>query len=146
MSFPQLYPGRAAYRSDYPHGHERLLVAVFCRVGSSPELAPGLLDTAAEWCVLRADLVEEADLIPEPAADSVLLSRFGAVTGTLARLPLTLVAAEGDDLTVEATCFISEDWPGPLVIGWKGCLERLRFALDPDDESFYFGALRGSAG
>jgi hypothetical protein len=44
---------------------------------------------------------------------------------------------------IEATWFISPDWPGPLVLGWKGCLERLRFALDPtpEEEWFYFGPI-----
>ncbi|MBI4531612.1 MAG: hypothetical protein HY709_08815, partial [Candidatus Latescibacteria bacterium] len=48
-------------------------------------------------------------------------------------------AEEGENVEVEATWFISPDWPGPIVIGWKGCLERLRFAVDPSEDTFYFG-------
>jgi hypothetical protein len=70
-----------------------------------------------------------------------LQSRFGTIRGEWIRVPLILLASEGDELPVEATWFVSADWPGPLVIGWKGCLERLRFALDPGHESFYFGDL-----
>lgn len=44
-------------------------------------------------------------------------------------------------MTIEATCFTSPDWLGPNVLGWKGCLERLRFAVDPGDESFFVGRL-----
>ena len=44
-------------------------------------------------------------------------------------------------MRVAGTWFVSEDWPGPNVLGWKGCLERMRFALDPSDESFYFAEL-----
>lgn len=61
--------------------------------------------------------------------------------GRFERLQTWLVAEEGDELELEATWFISEDWPGPLVIGWKGCLERFRLALDPGKDAIYFGAL-----
>jgi hypothetical protein len=27
------------------------------------------------------------------------------------------------------------------VLGWKGCLERIRWAIDPAEEIFYFGSL-----
>jgi hypothetical protein len=62
-------------------------------------------------------------------------------TGQLARIPVTLFASEGESLTVEATWLICPDWPGPVVIGWKGCLERLRFAIEPGEEGIYFGRL-----
>jgi hypothetical protein len=39
------------------------------------------------------------------------------------------------------------DWPGPTVLGWRGCLDRFRWAIDPDDEVFYFGrCIRGESG
>jgi hypothetical protein len=44
-------------------------------------------------------------------------------------------------LEVDASCFVSQDWPGPLIIGWKGCLERSRFALDPGEDTFLFAEL-----
>jgi hypothetical protein len=69
-----------------------------------------------------------------------LLTRFGTFAGDLERIPLHLPAEEGELLTVDATWFVCEDWPGPTVLGWKGCLERIRFAFDPSEETFYFGA------
>jgi hypothetical protein len=65
-------------------------------------------------------------------------TRFGRLAGWLERMPLRFPAIDGETLEVQATCFISEDWPGPNVIGWKGCLERIRFGIDPTDDSFYF--------
>ena len=69
-------------------------------------------------------------------------------TGLLYRLPLTLPAIDGDRLTVEATAFVPQTRPGeiwnnelPCVLGLQGCLERLRFAVDPASETFYFGEL-----
>ena len=62
------------------------------------------------------------------------------LAGSLERIPLTLTASDGDSLTIDATWFVSEEWPGPTVIGWRGALERIRFAIDPSEESFYFGS------
>jgi hypothetical protein len=115
-------------------------VAAGCVVGD--RRIDALIDTASQWCVLpakiAADLGYEAEI-----EESVtwLHTRFGAISGSLVRIPLLFRAEEGGDLTVEATWFISEDWPGPPVLGWKGCLERICFALDPGEESFYFAEL-----
>jgi hypothetical protein len=101
-----------------------------------------LLDTGSEWCVLPPALARDLGLdTASDASTPRLLSRFGAIAGRLERVPITFHASEGENLTIEATCFVSADWPGPLVIGWKGCLERMRFAFDPGDDSFYFGEL-----
>ena len=53
-------------------------------------------------------------------------------------MSLTFAASEGQPLTIQATCFVSTEWPGPMVIGWKGCLERMRFGFDTTAELFYF--------
>ena len=58
-------------------------------------------------------------------------TRFGLLAGELIRLPVRFLADEGEPAEVEATWFLSPEWPGPIVIGWKGCLERMRFAFDP---------------
>jgi hypothetical protein len=52
----------------------------------------------------------------------------------------------------EARAFIKElvqAWPedqrvqhwNKVLLGWRGCLERIRFALDPNEERFYFAEL-----
>ncbi len=73
--------------------------------------------------------------------DTYLQTRFGRFSGQLSRFPLFLVANEGETAEVDATWFVSPDWPGPMVIGWKGCLERVRFGFDPGDDSFYLAEL-----
>jgi hypothetical protein len=40
---------------------------------------------------------------------------------------------------VEATFFVSPEWPGKTFLGYKGFLDRLRIALDPPVNDFYFG-------
>ncbi len=81
-------------------------------------------------------------------ADSVgqdwILLRGQRIGGLLYRIPLTFIAAEGEDLTIDATAFIPQDahldWGSfPCILGMQGCLERLCFAVDPMNEIFYFG-------
>ena len=101
-----------------------------------------LLDTGSEWCIAPAALALDADYEAEPnPLVPRLYTRFGMLEGRLERITIVFPAEEGLDLDVPATCFFSPDWPGPMVIGWKGCLERMRFALDPGEEAFYFGPL-----
>jgi hypothetical protein len=80
------------------------------------------------------------DLEPDPAVPP-LQTRFGTLAGRLERITVWFRVDEGRSAEIEATWFLSEDWFGPIVIGWKGCLERLRFALDPGDNTFYLGEL-----
>lgn len=140
MNLVQRYTGRSVYAADQIQGEVRLFIAVACRIGHLPDRREALLDCAAEWCVLSVEAAQELGVLPESGSGaSFLESRFGRIQGEVERIPVTFLASQGGTVTVEATWFVSADWPGPSVIGWKGCLERMRFAIDPDDESFYFG-------
>lgn len=104
MPFTRTYEGRLRYLSDSQLGPHRLLVAVPCRMGDNPRTLYALLDTAAEWCVLSQDAAAALGFEPDP--DDPLLrleSRLGVFSGCLARLPLSLLAEEGEPLTIEAT-------------------------------------------
>jgi len=75
--------------------------------------------------------------------DRVLL-RGRLIAGSVYRLPLTFIAGEGASLMIEATTFIPHrerlEWDDfPCILGMQGCLERLCFAVDPMNETFYFG-------
>jgi len=67
------------------------------------------------------------------------------VHGRLSRLTLTLLADAGEDATIQTTAFVpepdeAEHWGDmPCILGLYGCLERMRFAVDPYTERFYFG-------
>jgi hypothetical protein len=142
VSFALQYSGRSGYLTDVEVGTQPLIVGIECRIGSLPDPVFALCDTAAEWCVLPSSAAEAAGetlaLLPITID---LHTRLGRFTGQLARLPLQLVAVYRQSLTIEATWLVCPDWPGPAVIGWKGCLERCRFALEPGEEAFYFAAL-----
>ena len=37
--------------------------------------------------------------------------------------------------------FLSPDWPGGNFIGYEGVLDRIRFAVDPHRNRFYFSSI-----
>jgi hypothetical protein len=121
-----------------------LVVGVRCRLGGFESLA--LLDTGAEWSVVSEgtaaivrDQLEDLDIeIPYN-------TRLGNMKGRLHRLTIDLLADpnRGSDLQCVATVLVLPGWSGPDVLGFRGFLERIRLALDPDDMQplFYFGQL-----
>jgi hypothetical protein len=134
----QTFTGRAVYRCDVEAASGKLLIAVRCTVGDGRDEDIALLDTATPWCLLPPDVALDLGYVPAAEGDTRLHTRFGLLVGELLRLPMTFVADEGETTTIEATWFLSPDWPGPVVIGWKGCLERIRFAFDPREDSIFF--------
>jgi len=143
LNLTQSYSGSARYYADYEAGPHRLVVAIECRLGELSVYA--LLDTGADWCVLPTGIAELLGYEVAPDADTPPYhTRYGRLLGRRERVLVSLIAEDGASLEVEATWFVSPDWPGPVVIGWKGCLERLRFALDPTpgEDRFYFGEIQ----
>jgi hypothetical protein len=136
------------YFADHEGPFGRLFVAVSCFVGGQTSPLLALLDTASEWCMMPMETAIDLgyDLRAEGAVR--IRTRFGIVTGRLEVAPVEfrseLEPTSGTAprvLTIDATWFVSEEWPGPAVIGWKGCLERMRFGLDPGHDLFYFAEL-----
>jgi hypothetical protein len=140
VTLRQSYTGRSPYQPDSEAGIHSLLVAVECRIGDFPNAVLALLDTASHWCVLPPEIAEALGYSAEPT-DLAYLTRFGRLEGRLHLIPVFFVAYDGDTLQVDATWFVAGDWTGPAVIGWKGCLERMRFALDPAKDHIYFSDL-----
>jgi len=136
------FTGQAHYEADLIADHHLLFVSIRCRIAGQLPAVHALLDTGSQWCVIQADLAHALgyDATPDPHVRP-LHTRFGRFSGRLERMPLVFEADEGDEFEVEATWFVAEGWPGPPVIGWKGGLERMRFALDPSEDAFYFANL-----
>ncbi len=98
-----------------------------------------MVDTAAPWCILKPSLGKIVRPHLEELPGEVTLStRVGRIEGSLFCGPVTLVADEGDTLTIGATFFLSSDWPGGNFVGYQGFLDRLRFAFDTGRNLFYF--------
>jgi hypothetical protein len=100
------------------------------------------MDTAAPWCIFEGELGSVLSRCFEPVHKRVTLStRLGLCEGALYRVPIQFDADEGEPLDLEATVFVSPDWPGPNFIGYEGLLQRIRFAVDPEANLFYFGRI-----
>lgn len=106
---------------------------------STPLLAQ--LDTGAAWSMLNAEVVDALGLFHQPGADVRLSTRTGVFRRRLMRAPLTLLADEGESFEVESTLFTCRDWAYGSFLGYPGLLERIRFAVDPSTNDFYFGGL-----
>ena len=103
----------------------------------SPVLAQ--LDTGAAWSILDPQIAEELALFDGQGQSTTLVTRFGRISGSLERTKLTILADEGESIEFEATVFVSREWQAGSFLGYAGLLERVRFAVDPQKNFFYFG-------
>lgn len=136
--------GAALFQRREEGEPELPLIGVRCRLGQRYKVW-AMLDTGAEWSVISehtASIVHDqiVDLDLEPIR---YWTRRGLHEGRLQRVSIELLAdpSRGNDLVCDATVLVIRGWEGPDTLGFRGCLERIRFALDPDDEDplFYFG-------
>jgi len=107
---------------------------------------PFIVDTGARWCVLDPvefeKIADQAELIHATS----LIIRGESYTGLLYKLFISLPAVIGESLEVDATVFVpdlpvGEDWFHPNFIGLDDFLNRIRFAVDPASNLFFFGTL-----
>lgn len=123
----------------------RIIVGVLIE-GISTEAA---VDTGGVYLVCDQGIADVLDLDPAGGlgTDKLKLPRAPRpVPGTLHRLYLTLLAEEGENLTLEIVAFVprlelNELRKLPSFMGLMGCLEWIRFAVDPTTDTFYFGAI-----
>jgi hypothetical protein len=141
--------GYASFLTGYKHGLHSLLVAVNCRIGDLEETEFALLDTGAEWSVIDADTAKILGVRLGPPTEFITLrTHLGTFNGGLHRLYITLLAEEncGSDLLIDGTVFVSDEWNGPIVLGYRGFLERIRIAIDPGvtdgQQIFAFGEIK----
>jgi hypothetical protein len=127
--------------ADNPRG--KIIVGVHCRIHNFEESDIALLDTGAQWSIIGGEVAQEFKDYPIEMRDITLKSRYGDITGNLIVANITLLADDGSDLSIESRILVSKDWPGPVVLGFRGFLEKLRIALDPGiadgEQVFYFG-------
>ena len=105
-----------------------------------------VVDTGAPYVICPPRVARQAGFKGvEPLERLTMLVRGMRLEGGLIRLGITLEADEGENLTVDATAFVpdvEEYWGDfPAFLGLTGFLERIRFAVDPNTDTFYFGQL-----
>ena len=98
------------------------------------------LDPAAPWVVLNSELNRQIGLHADATRIVAMQTALGLKRGSLERFPVTLLAEQGDPLEIDATLFVCDDWEGSNFLGYNGFVDRIRFAVDPKTEKFYFGS------
>jgi hypothetical protein len=126
---------------DHLEGTQDPSAKIFVKI--EPEsfgaLVMAQLDTGAAWSILDARVAEALDLFRGSGQAVSLETRYGVIRGRLERIQVELVADEGDSVSVSATVLVSPEWTHGSFVGYGGLLERIRFAIDPNDRFFYFG-------
>ncbi|OQW92419.1 MAG: hypothetical protein BWK78_01755 [Thiotrichaceae bacterium IS1] len=110
-----------------------------------------LLDSGAQYSVVGEEIYAALSQTFQPTGDIIKMStRRGLIKGVLERIEIRLVADVGEDLNLETTFFISEEWTGPTVLGFS-TLSQMRMALDPfypnpaaEPGRIFFGSVVGN--
>ena len=110
-----------------------------------------MLDTGASYLLCSRELSELLDLGSSRLVErnvELRLGGYGALRGNLHEVSIELVAEVGYGIQRYVTAFVpsTESSSGSLrlpdaVVGFWQCMEKLRFAIDPSDDTFYFGDL-----
>ena len=138
-------PGEASY--DYrPATSGETTSRVFIEVTINGITTDAMVDTGGVYFLCQPHIahrlqLEEAEATSGPLS---ILIRGIQVQGRLYRLLLTIPAESGETLDLQVTAFVPEEdeenWGDfPCILGFHGCLERARFAIDPGTYTFYFG-------
>lgn len=123
---------------SYSASEARIVIPVTVESVDEPVLS--IVDTGAPWCIFEPVVAEVLARNFLPLQRQISLStRLGVIHGALYRVAIRIAADEGDSLNLEGTVFLSPDWRGPNFIGYQGLLQRIRFAVDPETNLFYFG-------
>lgn len=134
------------YTDHYP-GDPDPTARIVVDVLVSGELSSFIVDTGAPWCVLNPKIAQP--LIDAGQAEEMhpgaYIIRGHKYDGMFFRLDLTLQDEVGNGIVIDTTLFVptlqhDEEWMHPNFLGLVGFLDRIRFAVDPPENAFYFGA------
>lgn len=102
-----------------------------------------ILDTGAPYLICSPSLSSHTGFDPETAlSQHEIMIRGYKVKGDLHRVTLVFTALQGASLSLEVMAFVpspDEPFNFPSFLGFLGCLEWTRFAVDPSSNTFYFG-------
>jgi hypothetical protein len=130
---------------------ETLIIGIECHFPQWSKMGMALLDTGAQYSVVGEEVYAALSQTFQPAGEIIKMStRRGLIKGVLERIDIRLVADVGEDLNLETTFFISEEWTGPTVLGFS-TLSQMRMALDPfypnrasEPGRIFFGGVGGN--
>jgi hypothetical protein len=135
--------GLAQYADNTPdRSHQRSYIVIPVVLGGFlPTWA--IVDTGAEYCVIHPHQAEQLPITY--FMEGRRLIGGGDYDGRYGYLNIGIDADEGESISVETTVWVprlryGQVWPHPNLIGLTGFLEKVRFAVDPEYNQFYFGA------
>lgn len=144
--------GMAPYRYDKVEGGDdtpRILITI----DVENDLKEAILDTGGQYFFCTQELAKEiAATAREKIGRRVIKLKGVDVRGSLCRIDLTLLGSEGESLSLQVTAFLPDEDQefGPnflpySYLGLYGCMERVRFGVDPslNEDRFYFGERSG---
>lgn len=135
--------GRSRFLDNLPGSAEPTSkIYIKIRPGNLDIRVLAQLDTGAAWSIVEPEIARQLNILDGQEPEVDLNTRFGRKTGRLVRMPVEIVADEGLSLSVEATVFVCPDWSAGSFVGYEGLLNRIRIALDPRSNDFYFGDYR----
>jgi hypothetical protein len=108
-------------------------------------LTRAAVDTGGAYLVCRPDVARKAGLRPASSLGGQIVNIRGrSYSGRLYRQGIEILAQRGDGLRFQGIVFVPELAPGetwglPSMMGFQGMLEFIRFAIDPVDDTFFFG-------
>ena len=123
---------------------------IYIQVSIEGQQVLSAVDTGGAYLLCDPQLMEIIELSPNESVGSVeLKTAHGNFSGSLYRLELGFLADNGFGTTIEATAFFpdlqeNDKWPfPPAILGYFCCLERLRFAVGPENNHnrFHFGSI-----
>lgn len=104
------------------------------------------IDTASPYVVCSPEVAEVINIDPSTSIEQISYNiRGNRLRGGIHRLSITLLAQQGNPLSIESSVFVpyhidKDVWDSyPTVLGLITFLELLRFAVDSFEEKFYFG-------
>lgn len=132
--------GRSKFFDHHPRFMEPTAkIFVKVEIPGYEGLLMALVDTGAAYSTLETGVAEAMGLLAWAGRPTRVSTRLGTILGKLIRHRLTLTADLGDSLDLDITFFVSQEWRGPTVLGYTGCLDHMRIALDSRPNMFYFG-------
>jgi hypothetical protein len=134
------------FKSESPSAQNNRIFLPISIDGLRTEAA---LDTGAIYLIVNPELTEDLGLGSDREKESTCVNIRGVdFHGSLMRVQLEFEAEFGLGCQIQATLFLPEveeieKWKSyrlPNFLGFSYCMERLRFALDAENDLFYFGA------
>ena len=134
--------GAFPYLDHHPNDEVKT-ARIVVKVGIGFIETEAVVDTGGVFFICDSEMLALSDCELGAALQKHRVNTRGySFYGNLHRVSIALIAQRGESIPLEVTVFVPDDpWPFPAFLGLQGCLEFIRFAVDPGANMFYFGAL-----